>query len=269
MTLLVGVLLIVVPIVVLAYVSLIPYMMAPGKEAFSMLTLDHWKTVLGDSMTLRAFGNSVFLAVAGATLGILLSTLASYIIVRVRSTGSAVLETLVFTSFAFPGLIIGIGFMWAFVRTSVYATIWALLIGYVATYLPFGIRPLTSTFIQIGKDLRGRVVRQRGRILAHVPAGCGAVGDARHFVWLDVDGGYVRAGTGLVRHFGEARHGSAVGPHVPGGARRALGPGGYVGRHHDRLVDDADRCHQLAGQAVRTAGLGASVKWTASTYPWL
>lgn len=153
LTLLVGVLLIVVPIVVLAYVSLIPYMMAPGKEAFSMLTLDHWKTVLGDSMTLRAFGNSVFLAVAGATLGILLSTLASYIIVRVRSTGSAVLETLVFTSFAFPGLIIGIGFMWAFVRTSVYATIWALLIGYVATYLPFGIRPLTSTFIQIGKDL--------------------------------------------------------------------------------------------------------------------
>lgn len=153
LTLLIGLLLIVVPVLVLAYVSFIPYMMTPGREAFSMLTLTHWNTVLGDSMTLRALGNSVFLSVVGATLGILLSTMASYIIVRVRNTGSAILETLAFTSFAFPGLIIGIGFMWAFVRTSVYATIWALLIGYVATYLPFGIRPLTSTFIQIGKDM--------------------------------------------------------------------------------------------------------------------
>lgn len=152
-TLLIGGLLIVVPVLVLGYVSVIPYMMAPGREAFSMFTMAHWKTVLGDRLTVQAFRNSVILSVGGATLGILLSTLASYVIVRVRNTGSAILETLAFTSFAFPGLIIGIGFMWAFVRTSLYATIWALLIGYVATYLPFGIRPLTSTFIQIGKDL--------------------------------------------------------------------------------------------------------------------
>jgi len=153
LTLLVGFLLIVLPVLALGYVSLMPYVIAPGREALSMVTLNHWKTVLGDPLLARALRNSVFLAVSGATLGILLSTLASYIIVRVRNTGSAILETLVFTSFAFPGLIIGIGFMWAFVRTSLYATIWALLVGYIATYLPLGIRPLTSTFIQIGKDL--------------------------------------------------------------------------------------------------------------------
>src|SRR5690625_1042435 len=152
-TLLIGIMLVVVPVLVLGYVSVIPYMMTPGREAFSMLTWSHWQAVLGEKLTLQAFRNSVFLAVGGATLGIALSTLSSYVIVRVRNTGSAILETLAFTSFAFPGLIIGIGFMWAFGRTSVYATIWALLIGYVATYLPFGIRPLTSTFIQIGGDL--------------------------------------------------------------------------------------------------------------------
>lgn len=153
LTLLVGGVLVVIPVLVLAYVSLIPYMMAPGPRAFSMLTLTHWQTILQDRLTLQAFYNSVFLALAGATIGILLSILSSYIVVRVRNLGSAILEMLAFTSFAFPGLILGIGFMWAFVRTGVYGTIWALLIGYVATYLPFGIRPLTSTFIQIGKDL--------------------------------------------------------------------------------------------------------------------
>jgi len=39
------------------------------------------------------------------------------------------------------------------VQTPLYATIWALLIGYIATYLPYGIRPLTSAFIQIHSHL--------------------------------------------------------------------------------------------------------------------
>ncbi len=153
LTVLVGTVLVVIPVLVLAYVSVIPYMMAPGARAFSMLTLSHWQSILGDRLTFVALNNSVFLALVGATVGILLSTLASYLIVRIRNTGSAILEVLAFTSFAFPGLVLGIGFMWAFVRTGAYGTIWALLIAYVATYLPFGIRPLTSTFIQIGKDL--------------------------------------------------------------------------------------------------------------------
>jgi len=40
-----------------------------------------------------------------------------------------------------------------FVHTPLYATIWALLIGYIATYLPYGIRPLTSAFVQIHSHL--------------------------------------------------------------------------------------------------------------------
>ena len=43
--------------------------------------------------------------------------------------------------------------MWFFVRTPLYATIWALLIGYIATYLPYGVRPLTSAFIQVHNEL--------------------------------------------------------------------------------------------------------------------
>ncbi|MDT8396929.1 MAG: ABC transporter permease subunit, partial [bacterium] len=66
---------------------------------------------------------------------------------------SGILESLSFLSFSFPGIVIGVGFMWFFVRTPLYATIWALLIGYIATYLPYGIRPLTSAFIQIHSNL--------------------------------------------------------------------------------------------------------------------
>jgi iron(III) transport system permease protein len=97
--------------------------------------------------------NSLFLGVFGASLGIALSTFVAYIIVKIRTKAAGILETLSFLSFSFPGIVIGVGFMWFFVRTPLYATIWALLIGYIATYLPYGIRPLTSAFVQIHSHL--------------------------------------------------------------------------------------------------------------------
>jgi iron(III) transport system permease protein len=141
--------LIVVPVLVLFYASLLPYSMVPGAKAFALMSLKNWVQVLRDPVSLTSLKNSVFLGVVGATLGVTLSIFVAYVIVKVRSAASGVLESLSFLSFSFPGIVIGVGFMWFFVRTPLYATIWALLIGYIATYLPYGIRPLTSAFIQI------------------------------------------------------------------------------------------------------------------------
>jgi iron(III) transport system permease protein len=85
--------------------------------------------------------------------GRVLSVFVAYVIVKVKSRASGVLESLSYLSFSFPGIVIGVGFMWFFVQTPLYATIWALLIGYIATYLPYGIRPLSSAFVQIHSHL--------------------------------------------------------------------------------------------------------------------
>jgi len=141
--------LIVLPVAVLAYTSLVPYSMVPSTRAFSMMSLKHWHDVLGDPISLLALKNSLFLAVVGATLGVLLSIFVAYVIVKVKTRASGMLESLSYLSFSFPGIVIGVGFMWFFVQTPLYATIWALLLGYIATYLPYGIRPMSSAFIQI------------------------------------------------------------------------------------------------------------------------
>ncbi len=146
-------LLILLPVLVLLYISLVPYSMVPSMKAFSMMSLKHWMAVLNDPISLLALKNSLFLGVAGASLGVILSIFVSYVIVKVRSTASGVLESLSFLSFSFPGIVIGVGFMWFFVWTPLYATIWALLIGYIATYLPYGIRPMSSAFVQIHSHL--------------------------------------------------------------------------------------------------------------------
>jgi iron(III) transport system permease protein len=145
--------LIVLPVLVLLYTSLVPYSMVPSLKAFGMMSWKHWVAVLKDPISLLSLKNSLFLGVVGATLGVALTLFVSYTIVKVRTTASGILESLSFLSFSFPGIVIGVGFMWLFVRTPLYATIGSLLIGYIATYLPYGIRPLSSAFVQIHRDL--------------------------------------------------------------------------------------------------------------------
>ena len=145
--------LIVLPVLVLLYTSFVPYSMIPSAKAFSMMSWKHWIDVINDPISLLSLKNSVFLGVTGATIGITLSIFIAYAIVKIRSHASGFLESLSFLSFSFPGIVIGVGFMWFFVRTPLYATIWALLIGYIATYLPYGIKPLASAFVQVHSHL--------------------------------------------------------------------------------------------------------------------
>jgi iron(III) transport system permease protein len=145
--------LIVLPVLVLFYTSMVPYSMVPSAKAFSMMSWKHWLAVINDPISLLSLKNSVILGVGGATLGIFLSIFVAYVIVKVRSHASGLLESLSFLSFSFPGIVIGVGFMWFFVQTPLYATLWALLIGYIATYLPYGVRPLASAFVQVHSHL--------------------------------------------------------------------------------------------------------------------
>ena len=145
--------LIVLPVLVLLYTSLVPYSMVPSLKAFGLMSWKHWLAVLKDPVSLHSLRNSLFLGTVGATLGIVLTLFVSYTIVKVRTPSSGILESLSFLSFSFPGIVIGVGFMWFFVRTPLYATIGSLLIAYVATYLPYGIRPLSSAFVQIHPHL--------------------------------------------------------------------------------------------------------------------
>jgi len=127
--------------------------MVPGAKAFAAMSWNNWRTVIKDPISIRSLKNSLFLGLAGATLGAFLSILVAYVITKVKTKASGFLESISFLSFSFPGIVIGIGFMWYFVRTPLYATIWALFFGYVATYLPYGIRPMTSAFVQIHGSL--------------------------------------------------------------------------------------------------------------------
>jgi iron(III) transport system permease protein len=149
------ILLVVLPVLVLLLVALLPYYHVPTWQTWQNLTLENFRYVWTTSRVHKAFGNSFFLALVGATSCMVLASLASYITVRTKLAARGILEGLVFIPWAFPGTALALGLLWAYVDfpIPVYATIWIILIAYVTRFLPYGMRAVTSTIIQIHKEL--------------------------------------------------------------------------------------------------------------------
>ncbi len=149
------IMMVILPFMVLLLVSLLPYYHVPTWETWRNLTLSNYHYVVENQRVYKAFGNSIFLAVVGASLCMLLAALTSYITVRTKIAGRSLLEGLVFIPWAFPGTALALGLLWAYVDfpIPIYATIWIIMIAYVTRFLPYGLRAVTSTIIQIHKEL--------------------------------------------------------------------------------------------------------------------
>ena len=146
---------VVFPLLTLLLISLLPYYHTPTWADLQTLTLENYRYIIADDRVLRAVWNSLRLAVGGATLCIIFASLISYITVKTRIAGRGILEGLAFIPWAFPGTALAIGLLWAYVDfpIPVYNTLWILLVAYITRYLPYGLRAVTSTIIQIHNEL--------------------------------------------------------------------------------------------------------------------
>lgn len=148
-------LMVILPVGMLLFISLVRYYQVPTVESLQHLTLVHYLRLAHNDRVYRAVMHSLFLAIAGASAAMALAALTGYVTVRTRVAGRGLLEGLTFLPWAFPGTAFAIGLLWAYVRIPlpIYATIWILLIGYVTRFLPYGLRSVTSTIIQIHPEL--------------------------------------------------------------------------------------------------------------------
>jgi iron(III) transport system permease protein len=144
------------PFMVLLYISFITYVHVPGEKTWDLLTLEHYRSNLTDGRTYRALKNSLFLAVGGATLCMLLASVTAYLTTKTKTAGRSLIEALTFIPWAFPGTALAIGLLWTYVYIPlpIYGTLWILLIGYITRFLPYGLRTMTSTVVQVHDDLR-------------------------------------------------------------------------------------------------------------------
>jgi iron(III) transport system permease protein len=149
------IMIVVLPFLVMIYVSFITYVHVPGAKTWELLTLDNYVGNLSDTRTYRALQNSLLLAIGGATLCMLLAALTAWVTTKTKTAGRGVIEALTFIPWAFPGTALAIGLLWTYVYVPlpIYGTLWILLIAYITRFLPYGLRTMTSTIVQLHDDL--------------------------------------------------------------------------------------------------------------------
>ncbi len=148
-------LIVVLPFSVLLYTSVVEYVHVPSQKTWELLTLEHYRFNLEDRRTFQSLRTSVFLAVVGATLCMLLASITAYITAKTKTAGRGIIEGLTFIPWAFPGAALAIGLLWTYVYIPlpIYGTLWILMIGYITRFLPYGLRSMTSTIVQIHDEL--------------------------------------------------------------------------------------------------------------------
>ncbi|MFO7855330.1 MAG: iron ABC transporter permease [Paracoccaceae bacterium] len=126
------------------------------------LTLRHFREIVfGQSVTWRAFGNSVLAAggasaiLAGTALG--LGAFLARGGARGRAAGAA--AGVADLAYAVPGLVISIAFILAFIRplpligVSLYGTLWIILLAYLAAFLAIALKPVGAAVAQLDPAL--------------------------------------------------------------------------------------------------------------------
>jgi len=143
---------VVLPVIALLMVSLSSIW--TGTLSYATLTLRNFEYVIFNySLTQQAILNSLFLAVAGATLGVAISVLQAYYVNRGPRRRRVSVDTILSLPLGIPGIILGLGFLILAIRTPLYSTLAIILIAYVARFFPFATRTVSSMLLAINPEL--------------------------------------------------------------------------------------------------------------------
>lgn len=138
------------PFVILLLTS---FMQVSGFLGMELVTNRNWTKIFASPQLITSIQNTVLVGVLSATVGVVLASLAAYLITRLRWKGRAWVDVLVWLPIAVPGLVLALGFLWAFIRLPIYGTLWILVLAYVIRGLPTSSRFFTSTMVQVGTEL--------------------------------------------------------------------------------------------------------------------
>ncbi len=146
----------IIPLGILVWTSLMPWLMPPSLEAVSMASLSNHMAFFTNPLTLRALANSLLIGVAASTVVALLSVLISWIVVRRGGKSGKVVDFLAFLPIAIPGTMIGVALVYVYLNMpvlNIYGSVWIITIAYITTYIPFGTRSTNSVMMQLHKEL--------------------------------------------------------------------------------------------------------------------
>ena len=143
----------VLPSLILLYTSVIKFFTAnPFDAAFTFRNY----TYIWESEEIHlAIVNTMIVSGGGALIGVLLGLACSYFTVRLRPTGYRVLDALVMLPFGVPGIVLGLGLLWAYayLPLPLYGTLTLVVLAYITRFLPYATETAGARLVQLDRSL--------------------------------------------------------------------------------------------------------------------
>lgn len=151
---------VVLPMLVLVWASLLPYLQLPSLEALSKLSFTNYRKALPAMGGMLVIRNTAVLVVSVALLVMLFSFMVSWIVVRTRYRLRLAMDGLVLVSHAIPSLSFAFGLFMVGLMLSRWApsfpfngTLAIIVIAHILNRLPYGTRITNSALLQVHHEL--------------------------------------------------------------------------------------------------------------------
>lgn len=129
----------------------------PFVNPLSVFTFENYDFVLGAATYQNSIINSLLISFFGAAIGIIFMGMIAVIVYRSSFRGRQALAYVAMFPRAFPGIIVGIGFLWGFLLVpgigAYRSTIFALMAAFIMRYLPLGFSTISPSIMQVSNEL--------------------------------------------------------------------------------------------------------------------
>ncbi len=149
-------LVVVLPMFILVWNSLMPYFQAPSWKGLSRLSLNNYYFVFNTPRVGLALKNTLTLVLLTPWITMLLALMVGWLAVRTKVRGRRVLDIISFLPHTMSSVVIGLALVLVYLNfraIPIYGTLWIIAVGIVTKYIAFGSRTITAGMMQIHKEL--------------------------------------------------------------------------------------------------------------------
>jgi iron(III) transport system permease protein len=147
----------VLPLLAIFWVSLLPYVQIPSRQALAVVSFERYGAIALDSALLAAAGNTLLLMVIVPTVVVAISAAISWVVTRSRIRGRIILDAIAFLPHPVPHLLFALAIAYFALLVSnivpLYGTIYVLMVVYIICWISFGTRILNNSMIQVHREL--------------------------------------------------------------------------------------------------------------------
>ena len=147
----------ILPLLAIFWVSLLPYVQIPSRQALAAVSFERYGAMTFDSALLGVGLNTLLLMVSVPTLIVAISAAISWVVTRSRMRGRVVLDAIAFLPHPVPNLLFALAIAYLALLVSnlvpLYGTIYVIIAVYVICWISFGTRVLNNGMIQVHREL--------------------------------------------------------------------------------------------------------------------